>query len=384
MSDYFMDTYKRTGLVFARGSGAILFDENDRQYIDFSSGIGVNCLGHGHPALVSAIAAQAARLIHVSNYYQTEVALELAKTLCTAMGFDRVFFCNSGAEANEGAIKIARKYGAAMTPARTKIVALQGSFHGRTIATLAATGQERFHINFGPFPAGFVHVPANDLAALDTALGPDVCAFLFEPIQGEGGVIPVPDRYLRDAASLCAERGILLVADEVQSGVGRTGAMIASSISGVRPDVVAVAKGLGGGIPIGAVLARGEAATVFSRGDHGSTFGGNPLAAAAASVVLAELGSPGFLEGVRRKGERIMGAIRDWKHPIVKEVRGRGLMIGVAVSKPTDDIKELCAERGLLVLTAGEDAIRLLPPLIIGNDEIDRGLAILRAAFDAV
>ncbi|HUW40039.1 MAG TPA: aspartate aminotransferase family protein [Rectinemataceae bacterium] len=384
MSDFFMDTYKRTGLVFVRGSGARLWDERGREYIDFTAGIGVNSLGHAHPALVAAITAQASRLIHISNYYQSREAISLAEKLCTATGFDRVFLCNSGAEANEGAIKIARKWGASKSPSRTTIVTLEGSFHGRTIATLKATGQSKFHVNFGPFPAGFSYVKANDAAALAAALGSEVCALMLEPIQGEGGVVPLDEAYLREAARLCAERGILLIADEVQCGMGRTGALLASAQMGIEADVVPLAKGLGGGVPIGAVLARGSAAEVLGRGDHGSTFGGNPLAAAAAVAVLDALAAPGFLGAVAAKGERLMAAVRSWKHPVVKEVRGKGLMIGIAVNVKPDRIKELCLERGLLVLTAGEDAVRLLPPLVIPESDIDAGLALMREAFDAV
>jgi acetylornithine/N-succinyldiaminopimelate aminotransferase len=381
MSDKTMDTYKRTGLVFVRGAGSVLEAEDGRQYLDFTSGIGVNCLGHGNPALADAIARQAARLIHVSNYYQSREAIEFSDELCARTGMDAVFLCNSGAEANEGAIKIARKHGE--PKGRSTIVTLRGSFHGRTITTLAATGQDKFHEHFGPFPKGFVHVDAEDRSALEAALGSEVCALMVEPIQGESGVLPLSEGYLMHAARLCAERGILLIADEVQCGVGRTGSFLASSRCGIKPDIVTLAKGLAGGVPVGAVLASGEAAKVLGRGDHGSTFGGNPLAAAAARVVLQTLGSRGFLERVAAKGARIVETIRSWKHPIVREVRGVGLMIGIAVSVPPDVIKELAIARGLLVLTAGSDVVRLLPPLVITDEEIDRGLALLRETLDA-
>jgi acetylornithine/N-succinyldiaminopimelate aminotransferase len=382
MSDKTMNTYKRTGLVFVRGFGSVLETEDGKRYLDFTSGIGVNSLGHGNEALAAAIAWQAARLIHVSNYYQSREAIDFSEELCASAGMDAVFLCNSGAEANEGAIKIARKFGASKSSSKTTVVTLRGSFHGRTITTLAATGQDKFHEQFGPFPAGFAYVEPEDPAALDAALGSDTCALMVEPIQGESGVLPLSEGYLKLAAKLCAERGILLIADEVQCGVGRTGSFLASSLSGIMPDIVTLAKGLAGGVPVGAVLARGEAAAVLGRGDHGSTFGGNPLAAAAARVVLSTLGAPGFLEGVARKGERILETVRSWKHPLVKEVRGVGLMIGIAVSVPPDRIKEICIELGLLVLTAGADVVRLLPPLVIGDEEIDRGLALLREALD--
>jgi len=382
MSDNFMDTYKRTGLVFESGSGARLRTPEGRSYLDFAAGIGVNSLGHAHPRLLAAITEQAARLIHVSNYYLTPTSLSLARRLCETTGYEAVFLANSGAEANEGALKIARKHGAARDGRKTTVVTLRSSFHGRTIATLAATGQEKLHKDFGPFPAGFVHVPPNDVAALEGAMDETVCAVLLEPIQGEGGVLPLEVGFMKRAEALCREYGALLIADEVQCGVGRTGSFLASTQAGIVPDVITLAKGLGGGVPIGAVLARGEAAKVLGRGDHGSTFGGNPLACAAGLAVLSELTAPGFLEGVAAKGERLMKAVTAWKHPLVSTVRGRGLMVGIVTGAKPDRIKELAAEEGLLVLTAGEDVVRLLPPLVIGEAEIDEGLGLLRKAFD--
>jgi acetylornithine/N-succinyldiaminopimelate aminotransferase len=379
-SDKTMNTYKRMGLVLVRGSGSTVEDENGKKYLDFTSGIGVNSLGHAHPKLVAAIAEQAGRIIHTCNYYQSREAIELSDSLCARTGMDAVFLCNSGAEANEGAIKIARKCGEAR--GASTVVTLKGSFHGRTITTLAATGQDKFHEHFGPFPAGFSYVEREDKAALEAALDTSACALMLEPIQGESGVVPLSDGYLRYAAKLCAERGILLIADEVQCGVGRTGSFLASSRSGIRPDVVTLAKGLAGGVPVGAVLARGEAATILGPGDHGTTFGGNPLAAAAGRVVLAELGSPGFLDGVAKKGEHILEVVRSWKHPAVIEARGAGLMVGIVVTVKPERVKELCIEHGLLVLTAGADVVRLLPPLVITEAEIDRGLAILKTVLD--
>ncbi len=381
-SGYFMDTYKRTPLVFTHGRGARLFDAGGKSWVDFSSGIGVNILGHANPSLVAAISEQAGKMIHISNYYQSDTALALAGELCRSAGCDRVFFGNSGAEANEGAIKIARKYGSHADSEKNVVVTLRGSFHGRTIATLTATGQDKFHVNFGPFPAGFRYVQPDDIAALDTALDGRTCAFMFEGIQGEGGVVPLDGAYIREAARLCRERNILLIADEIQAGMGRTGKLFCYEHFGVLPDLVTVAKGLGGGVPIGAVLARGAAATVFVPGDHGSTFGGNPLSTAAARVVMAALNSPGFMDAVTAKGARIMDAVRSWNHPLVKVVRGKGLMIGIAVSCKPADVMARCLANGLLALTAGEDTVRLLPPLVITDAEIDEGLSILRASLD--
>jgi acetylornithine/N-succinyldiaminopimelate aminotransferase len=384
MTDRFMNTYKRTGLVLARGKGATLYAEDGTVYTDFTSGIGVNSLGHGHPALVAAIAEQASRLIHVSNYFMTGISMQVAEKLTSLAKMDKVFFCNSGAETNEGLIKIARKYGSSKHPDKNVVVTLIGSFHGRTITTLTATGQEKFHKHFGPFTPGFVYVPANDIAALDAALTDRVCAFLFEPIQGEGGVKPLDPDYLRAAQKMCNERDILFVDDEVQTGIGRPGAFLAWEKMGFQPDLIGVAKGLAGGVPIGAVMARGPAAEVLQPGDHGTTFGGNPLAAAAAKVVLETVSNPAFLAEVDRKGEKIRSAVASWKHPLVKDLRGMGLMIGIGVTIPPGDVVSACRDRGLLILTAGDDTLRLLPPLVISDEEIDRGLAVLKATLDAL
>ena len=384
MTDRFMNTYHRTGLVFDHGQGARLFTVEGKEYVDFTAGIGVNSLGHNHPRLVKAIADQAAKTIHVCNYFMTEASSQLAQRITDLGGYDKVFFSNSGAEANEAAIKIARKYGSSKRPDKNVIVTLFDSFHGRTVTTLTATGQEKFHKYFGPFTPGFVYVHANDLAELDAALTDKVCGFWFEPIQGEGGVKIVSPEYLKAAQRMCKERDILFMADEVQSGVGRPGAFLACQKLGLEPDVVSVAKGLAGGVPIGATMARGAAADVLQVGDHGTTFGGNPLAAAAALVVLSEISAPGFYEEVSRKGEWIRKEVGAWKHPLVKDVRGMGLMIGIGVTVLPDDVASACRERGLLVLTAGEDTVRLLPPLVITDKDIIEGLAILKASLDAV
>ena len=336
----------------------------------------------GHAKLVKAISEQAASVIHVSNYFLTQSSIDFSEELSSISDYDKVFFCNSGAEAVEGLIKIARKYGSSKKEGKNVIVTLKGSFHGRTVTTVTATGQDKFHQFFGPFTPGFVYVEPNDLAALDAALRPDVCAFLFEPIQGEGGVRPLDSAYLQAAARLCRERDILLAADEVQSGVGRTGAFLACELLGVKPDITSVAKGLAGGVPIGAVLARGPCAEVLQPGDHGTTFGGNPLAAAAGRVVLAELAFPGFYAEVERKGRKIATAVESWESPLVKDVRGLGLMRGIGVTIPPGDVVAAARAHGLLVLTAGDDTVRLLPPLIITDAELDTGLAALKTTLD--
>jgi acetylornithine/N-succinyldiaminopimelate aminotransferase len=384
MSDKFLNTYKRTGLVLDHGIGATLYTTDGKRYIDFTSGIGVNSLGHGHAELVGAIAGQSAKLIHISNYFLSEPSIALAEELTAVSGFDKVFFCNSGAEANEGLIKIARKYGSSKHPDKTGIVTLKGSFHGRTVTTVTATGQDKFHKDFGPFTPGFSYVEPNDLAALDAALVKTTCAFLFEPIQGEGGVRPLDKAYLAAAAEMCAQRDILFIADEVQSGIGRTGAFLACELLGVKPDMTGVAKGLAGGVPIGAILTGPKCSEVLQPGDHGTTFGGNPLAAAAARVVLAQLAKPGFLAEVTKKGQRIAQEVLSWNNPLVKDVRGLGLMRGIGVTIPPGDVVTACRDEGLLVLTAGEDTVRLLPPLVISDEELEAGLKKMKTVFDAL
>ena len=384
MSDRFMNTYARTGLVLDHGAGARLFAVDGNEYIDFMAGIGVSSLGHGHPKLVAAIAEQASKLIHVSNYFITEPSIKLAQELTDATGYDKVFFCNSGAEANEGMFKLARKYGSQKNPNKNIIVTLKQSFHGRTITTITATGQDKFHQYFGPFTPGFIYAEPDDIEALDKLLGPNVCAFVFEPIQGEGGVRMISQAYLKAAQEMCRERDILFCADEVQTGMGRTGAILACERLGLKPDAVAIAKGLAGGVPIGAFLARGNAAEVLQPGDHGTTFGGGPLAASAALIVLSELTRPGFLDEIDRKGRRLRALIESLNHPIVKDVRGMGLMIGVGVKVDPHEVVSAAQAHHLLVLTAGEDTVRLLPPLILTDKDIEEGAAALKLALDDV
>jgi acetylornithine/N-succinyldiaminopimelate aminotransferase len=387
MSDVFMNTYHRLPVTFARGEGSWLTDINGVRYLDFTSGIAVNCLGHGYPPLVKAISGQAEKYNHVSNYFQSDAALAFAEKLvaaCAPLGMRRVFLGNSGAEANEGACKIARKYSLKKYgPGRHRIATLQGSFHGRTITTLAATGQDQFHRDFGPFTEGFFYLPPGDIGALDQALdGSSVAALLLEAVQGESGVRPLDSGYVRAAAEICAARDILLMFDEIQCGIGRTGTFLACEAYGVMPDVVTLAKGLAGGVPVGAVLAGEKAADTLEVGDHGSTFGANPLAAAAGLVVLQTVTEPKFLKEIIRKGERFISTIKDWNHPKVRDIRGRGLMIGVDISTDAWPVLEMSMLHGLLLLSAGPQTLRILPPYTIRDSEIDKGLDILKRILD--
>ncbi|MDR1804131.1 MAG: acetylornithine/succinylornithine family transaminase [Treponema sp.] len=389
MSAFLMNTYHRLPVTFAKGEGVWLTDVDGKKYLDFTSGIAVNCLGHAYPPLVKAISEQAAKLNHTCNYFLSDVVVAFAEKLvaaCAGAGMKKVFLANSGAEANEGACKIARKYSLVKYgPGRHTIVTLRGSFHGRTITTLSATGQDNFHKDFGPFTEGFVYVPPNDIDALDRALDPNTtAAFLVEAVQGESGVRPQTPEYLAAAAKLCAERDILLMFDEIQCGMGRTGAFLACEGYGIRPDVVTLAKGLSGGIPSGAVLAGEKAAEVLQVGDHGSTFGGNPIAAAAGIVVLDTVAKPEFLAEIARKGEKIRGIIASWNHPKITEIRAKGMMLGVDLTVEAWPVLEAAvarartADAGLLMLGAGSQTLRLLPPYTITDAEIEKGLAILK------
>jgi len=382
-------------VVFVSGNGSILADDQGKKYIDFVSGIGVNCLGHNHPALVKAVCDQAAKQIHISNYYNSDTGLACAEALLSRTKMDKVFFGNSGAEANEAAIKLARKFGSQSDakegkPAGTRhvIVTLQKSFHGRTLATLAATGQDKFHAPaFAPYIAGFRHIDANDFSALETAFDGTVCAFFMEVVQGEGGVNLVDREWARAACAAAKKVGALVMIDEVQTGVGRTGTFLACEQLGLDPDVVTLAKGIAGGVPMGACLSKGAAADVFVAGDHQSTFGGNPLACAASLAVMAELAKPGFLSKAAEKGDYIRAKIAAWKLPCIREIRGRGLMVGVDIDSPASDIQKAClgfsgsGGRGLCISTAGVQTLRFLPPLVVTMEEIDEGLEILHSVL---
>jgi len=378
-NEYILNSYKRFPVALERGEHATLYDFEGKPYIDFASGIGVCSLGYGNENWLAAITAQAKKLPHTSNLYYTEPAAQAAKLLCDRTGMKGVFFCNSGAEANEGAIKLARKYSYDKYGAgRSDIVTLHHSFHGRTITTLAATGQDVFHDFFFPFTEGFLYAEPDDVASVKSVCScGTVCAVMMELIQGEGGVLPLDKAFIQEVAQFCKDRDILLLIDEVQTGVGRTGSLFCFQQFGIKPDVVSFAKGIAAGLPFGGVLASASCAGVFSPGTHATTFGGNPICAAGAIAVLGEL-TPELLAEVAEKGEYLRSAIASWKLPVVSSVRGLGLMIGVGVTCSHREAVGALMENGLLALTAGEDTIRLMPPLTISKAEIDAGLAILK------
>ncbi len=374
-----MPTYARFNTAIVSGNGATLLDTDGKEIIDFTAGIGVNSLGYGHKGWVEAVSTQAGKLQHISNLYYNETQTVLAGELCRRSGFAKVFLANSGAEANECAIKLARKYSFdKYGEGRGTVLSLENSFHGRTMATITATGQKEYHKFFHPFPEGYSYTPANDIEALDVALDPSVCALFIEIIQGEGGVLPVDRGFIEAARTLCTERDILLIDDEVQTGVGRTGKLYAWENVGLKPDILTSAKGLGNGLPIGACLCVEELGNVMAAGTHGSTFGGNPIVCAGASEVLRCLDEAMFTE-ITAKGEYFRQKLRTIED--VDSVRGMGLMIGVKLkSKVAKEVAAKCVENGLLILTA-KDYLRLLPPLVITYDEIDKGLAILSAVL---
>ncbi len=377
-----MPTYARFPVALVRGQGLRVWDADGCQYLDFLAGIAVCNLGHCHPRVVAAIRQQAGQLLHVSNLYHIEPQAKLARLLVDHTFADRVFFANSGAEANEGAIKLARKFHKDRgQPGRTQIVSAAGSFHGRTLATLTATGQDKVKAGFSPLPPGFSTVPYGDAEALEAAVGRDTAAVLLEPIQGEGGVRVPPDGYLSRAKEICHEQGALLVLDEVQTGAGRTGAFLAAEHDGVAPDICTLAKGLGGGVAIGALLATEEVAASFGPGTHASTFGGNPLATAAGLAAVETILEDGILEHCRRVGAYLAAGLTDLAAgcPRVTEVRGRGLLVGVELAEgesAADRVRALM-DRGFLVGTAGDRVLRLAPPLIVEQAEIDALLSAL-------
>jgi acetylornithine/N-succinyldiaminopimelate aminotransferase len=373
-ASHLLPVYARVDLAFERGEGAWLVATNGERYLDFTSGVAVNALGHAHPHLVAAITEQAKKVWHVSNLYRIPEAERLADRLCAASFADVVFFGNSGAEAMECAIKMARKYQSVNgQPERYRIITFEGAFHGRTLATLAAGGQKKYLEGFGPVVEGFDQVAFGDLEATKRAIGPETAAILIEPIMGEGGVRVVPPEFLRALRRLCDDRGLLLVFDEVQTGVGRTGQLFAYQQSGVSPDIMALAKALGGGFPLGACLATAEAAKGMVAGTHGSTFGGNPLAMAAAGALLDVVLADGFLERVRHTSlilKQKLAEIRDRYPAVIAELRGEGLLVGLRAVVPSAQlVDELRAEK-LITVAAGDNVVRLLPPLIVSEEEV--------------
>ena len=381
---YVLQTYGRNQVAIDHGHGATLYDTEGKQYIDFTSGIGVCSLGYANEAWAKAIYDQAMKVGHISNLFYTEPYARLASRLVPAAGMAAAFFGNSGAEANEGMIKTARKYSyEKYGQGRATIITLKNSFHGRTITTLKATGQDHFHDYFFPFTEGFRYAAANDMDSLQAAAGDDVCAVMMELVQGEGGVNPLQQDYVQSVAKLCAERDWLLLVDEVQTGVGRTGTMFAYQQFGIQPDVLTFAKGIAGGLPFGGFMTNEKCRNVLRAGDHGSTFGGNPMAAAAANVVLDTL-TPEFLREVQEKGEYLRSGIAALNSPYVSGIRGMGLMIGVGIQGMTHkELKDRLMDKGLLCLTAGADTLRLLPPLVITREEIDKGLAVMGEVMGA-
>ena len=382
-SQYVMQTYGRFPIVFEKGNGCILEDINGKQYLDLTSGIGVNCLGHNHPAIVKTISEQASKLMHVSNLYYTTPMIEVAKELVTSSGLKKMFFSNSGAEANEGVIKVARKYSyEKYGEGRANIITLKQSFHGRTMATLTATGQDKFHNYFFPFMEGFKYATANDIDDMKKQMDDTVCAVMMEIVQGESGVVPLNKDYVKDVEKLCHEKDILLIIDEVQTGIGRTGSLFAYQQYDIQPDLISVAKGIGGGVPMGGFIAGEKCEFTLKPGDHGSTFGGTPLCCAVAKTVLDIVNTKDFLMDVKNKGEYFMNEIKKIDSTNILGVRGMGLMIGIVVEpeKRAGLVSKLM-DKGLLVLTAGSDAIRLLPPLIITYDQINDALQIMKEVF---
>jgi acetylornithine/N-succinyldiaminopimelate aminotransferase len=388
VTTHLLPTYARVDLAFARGEGAWLISTTNERYLDFSGGVAVNVLGHAHPRLLAALNEQAQKVWHVSNLYRVPEAERLADRLCAASFADLVFFCNSGAEAMECSIKVARKHHAASGhPDRYRIITFEGAFHGRTLATLAAGGNKKYLDGFGPVAEGFDQVPFGDLEAVKRAIGPATAAILIEPIMGEGGVRVVPNQFLQRLRGLCDEHGLLLMFDEVQAGVGRTGRFFAYERTGVKPDILALAKGLGGGFPVGACLATADAGKGMTPGTHGSTFGGNPLAMAVGNAVVDVLLAPGFLEGVRKKAllmRQRLAEVHDRHGDVIAEVRGEGLLLGLRTNVPNGDLVDALRAEHVLAVAAGDNVVRLLPPLVISEGEISEGMERLDRAASAI
>jgi acetylornithine/N-succinyldiaminopimelate aminotransferase len=384
VTSHLMATFARVDLAFERGEGVWLVTKDGERYLDFTSGVAVNALGYAHPHLVAALTEQAQKLWHVSNLYEIPEAERVARRLCEASFADVVFFCNSGAEAVEGAIKTARKYQSVSgRPERHRVITFEGAFHGRTLATLAAGGQKKYLEGFGPAVEGFDQVPFGDLAAVKGAISDQTAAMMIEPVMGEGGVRTVAPSFLKALRELCDQDGLMLIFDEVQSGMGRTGALFAYQRTGVTPDIMALAKALGGGFPVGACLATNEAAKGMTAGTHGSTFGGNPLAMSAANATLDVMLAPGFFDHVKRVGilfKQRLAEIQDRYPSLIAEVRGEGLLIGLRAVIPAGELVNAIRAEKMLTVAAGDNVVRLLPPLIISEQEIAEGVTRLDRA----
>ena len=379
-----MNTYKQFPEVMVKGEGNYLIDENGKRYLDFLSGIAVNPLGYGNKGIEEAIEKQSKSLIHASNYFFTEAPLKLASLLVENTCFDKVFFSNSGAEANEGAIKLSRKYSQLKYGAdRNVIITFNNSFHGRTLATLTATGQDSFHQNFFPLPEGFAYCPFNDYATLESMIDDRVCAIMMEPIQGEGGVNVADPEFLKKVRTLTKEKDILLIFDEVQTGIGRTGSLFAYQTFGVEPDILTSAKALGGGLPLGAFMAKSAVADALVPGDHGSTFGGNPVSCAAGAAVIEQVLAPGFLKDMSARAQYFYNGLTalPGKFPFIKEIRGRGLMLGLELEFEGADLVKEAYQEGFIINCTNKNVLRFLPPLTISEREIDRLLVLLDKLF---
>ncbi len=374
----------RYGIALDHGKGVKVYDNDGKEYVDFLGGIAVNVLGHGYPALVEAVSRQAAQMIHCSNLFYTRVQADAAAKLVALSGLGKAFFANSGAEANEGAIKAARKYAHMIDPDKSQIITAWNSFHGRTLATLTATGQPHYQEGCGPLPAGFDYVHYNDIEELESMMSDKICAVMLETVQGEGGVYPPKGDYLKQVRALCDKYGALLILDEVQAGMGRCGTFFAYDTYGVKPDIVTLAKGLAGGVPIGAFLCTDEVAKAFHPGDHGTTFGGNPLACAAANVVIDTISQPDFLAHVKEIAAYFRGKLEALaaKYPeLVKEVRGQGLLLGMELTKPGTPAVDDCRANGVIINCTMGNVLRFVPPLIITESDVDTVVAALDAAL---
>jgi acetylornithine/N-succinyldiaminopimelate aminotransferase len=383
-----MPTYARVDIAFERGEGAWVITASGDRYLDFTGGVAVNVLGHAHPRLVAALTEQAGKLWHTSNLYRVTNAEKLADKLCAATFADLVFFCNSGAEALEGVIKTARKHHAINgSPEKYRIITFEGAFHGRTLATLAAGGNKKYLEGFGPVAEGFDQVPFADLEATKRAIGPNTCGILIEPVMGEGGVRVVPHAFLRELRALCDQHGLLLLFDEVQCGMGRMGSLFAYEQSGVAPDVMGIAKGLGGGFPVGAFLATAEAGKGMTPGTHGSTFGGNPLATAVGIAVLDAVTEPGFLDRVKQTSllfKQRLAEVKDHHPSVIAEIRGDGLLLGMRLNVPNGEMVDAMRAEKMLVVAAGDNVVRLLPPLNISDAEVGEAIARIDRAATAL